>query len=247
MIDIKKLYGNIQLTKTEETILTYFIENIDICANSNIRELSKKLYTSPSTIIRLAKKLGYSGFVELMYSLKNKHSKNNAIITLDENNKRNIYTLNYKDAEKDFLKCIENENILISGEGFSEIVSKYIYMKLLVIGKKSIFSTFIDFDILFDNHAENIHSIILVSKSGEGTHCVNSCQLAKERNITIVSFTGNAESTLAKNSDIVFLIPDCEKLDSDNYYPNPFFAYCIETFEIMIHKYFKSQDKDSKF
>ena len=57
-------------------------------------------------------------------------------------------------------------------------------------------------------------------------------------NLTIISFTGNTNSTLAKNSDITFLIPDCEKLDNDNYYPNPFFAYCIETFELMIHKYF---------
>lgn len=243
MIDIKKLFGNIKLTDIEETILVYLVENIDVCANQSIREISKKLYTSPSTIIRLSKKLGYSGFVELMYSLKTKLSTKHVPIPLSENN-RSIFTLNYKDADKDFIKCIEKGNILISGEGFSEIVSKYMYMKLLVLGKQSILSTFIDFDVLFDNHVENINSIILVSKSGEGTHCVNSYEHAREKNLTIISFTGNSKSTLAKNSDITFMIPDSEKLDNDNYYPNPFFAYCIETFELMIQKYFDSQAKN---
>ncbi len=247
MIDINKLFGNVQLTNIEKTILIYLIENINVCANKSIREISKKLYTSPSTIIRLSKKLGYSGFVELMYSLKNKLLIKSADISYTSTNRPALYSVNYEDAVCDFLKCIQNGNILISGEGFSEIVSKYIYMKLLVLGKKIILSTFIDFDILFDNHVENIDSIILISKSGEGTHCVNSCQHAKERKLKIISFTGNINSTLAKNSDITFIIPDFEQSDNDNYYPNPFFAYCIETFEIMIQKYFDSQEKIHSF
>ena len=243
MIDIKKLFGDVKLTNIEETILLYLIENIDTCANESIRSISKTLYTSPSTIIRLSKKLGYSGFVELMYALKNKLSVKHTFIPNSTEARPLLYSVNYDGAEDDFLKCIKDGNILISGEGFSEIVSKYIYMKLLVLGKKIIQSTFIDFDILFDNHVESINSIILISKSGEGTHCVNSCQHAKERNLKIISFTGNSNSTLAKNSDITFIIPDYETSDNDNYYPNPFFAYCIETFEIMIQKYFNSQCK----
>jgi D-arabinose 5-phosphate isomerase GutQ len=85
---------------------------------------------------------------------------------------------------------------------------------------------------------ETIDSVMLISKSGEGKHCVKTCMLAKERNLKIIAFTGNSQSALAKNADITFLIPDCEKLDNDNFYPNPFFGYCIETFELIIHKYF---------
>ncbi|MBS4841622.1 MULTISPECIES: MurR/RpiR family transcriptional regulator [Clostridium] len=240
MLDITKLFGNVKLSQIEETILTYLIENIDICINKGIRSIAKDNFTSPSTIIRLAKKLGYSGFVELMYSLKNKLSTETLDTFFDGINDKNIFNTNYDKACEDFIECIKDGNILISGEGFSEIVSKYMYMKLLVLGKKIILSTFIDFDILFDNHADTINSIILVSKSGEGNHCVNSCIHAKERNLKIISFTGNVESTLAKNSDITFIIPDCEKMDNDNYYPNPFFAYCIETFELMIHRYLNS-------
>lgn len=246
MLDITKLFGNIKLSPVEESIVKYLIENIDSCINKGIRSIAKDNFTSPSTIIRLSKKLGYSGFVELMYSLKNKLSVGSSTESFVGIKERNIFATNYDGAIADFIACIKDGNILISGEGFSEIVSKYIYMKLLVLGKKSILSTFIDFDILFDNHVETINYIILISKSGEGNHCVNSCLHAKERNLKIISFTGNKESTLAKNSDITFIIPDCEKMDNDNYYPNPFFAYCIETFELMIHKYFESEESNKE-
>lgn len=238
MLDIRKLFRDAKFTSLEESIITYILNNIDNCMDDGIRGIAKKTYTSPSTIMRLSKKLGYNGFVELVYSLKIKLSTkdNNEFINVIENN--NVFTTNYDNAVDDFVDCIENGNILVSGEGFSELVSKYMYMKLLVLGRKSVLSTFIDFDILFDNHVETIYSVMLISKSGEGSHCVKTCMLAKERNLKVISFTGNSQSTLAKSSDITFLIPDCEKLDNDNYYPNPFFGYCIETFEFIIHKYF---------
>lgn len=239
MLDLSKLFGNIKLTSIEEGIIIYLIENIDTCTSQGIRTIAKENFTSPSTIIRLSKKLGYSGFVELTYSLKNKLS-NNKGDKFPEDMKRTLFSTNSENAVNDFINCINKGNILVSGEGFSEIVSKYMYMKLLVLGKKSILSTFIDLDVLFDNHMESINTIILVSKSGESSHCVNSCLYARERGIKIIAFTGNAKSTLAKNSDITFVIDDCEKLDNDNYYPNPFFAYCIETFELMLHKYFNA-------
>lgn len=245
MININRIFGNVKLSNIEETILTYLINNIETCTKQGIREIAKINYTSPATIIRLSKKLGYSGFIELAYSLKNKLSSNNKTSFYEsnnDNNTRKIFSTNYENAENDFVNCIRDGNILICGEGFSEIVSKYFYMKLLVLGKKSIMSTFIDLDILLNNHGDSINSIILISKSGEGTHCVNSCIHAKERNLKIISFTGNNNSTLAQNSDITFIIPDAEKMDNDNYYPNPFFSYCIETFELMIHKYFSSEE-----
>ena len=55
MLDITKLFGNVKLSQIEETILTYLIENIDICINKGIRSIAKDNFTSPSTIIRLAK------------------------------------------------------------------------------------------------------------------------------------------------------------------------------------------------
>lgn len=246
MLDLTRLFGDIKLTSLEESVITYILDNIDTCIDEGVRGIAKKTYTSPSTIIRLSKKLGYNGFVELIYSLKVKLSNEDNSEFIDALENKQIFITNYDNAVEDFIDCINKGNILVSAEGFSELISKYIYMKLLVLGKKSVLSTFIDFDILFDNHVETIDSVMLISKSGEGNHCVKTCMLAKERNLKIISFTGNSQSTLAKNSDITFIIPDCEKLDNDNFYPNPFFGYCIETFELIIYKYFLKYNVKSK-
>lgn len=246
MLDLTRLFGDIKLTSLEESVITYILDNIDTCIDEGVRGIAKKTYTSPSTIIRLSKKLGYNGFVELIYSLKVKISNEDNDEFIDALENKQIFITNSDNAVEDFIDCIHKGNILVSAEGFSELISKYIYMKLLVLGKKSVLSTFIDFDILFDNHVETIDSVMLISKSGEGSHCVKTCMLAKERNLKIISFTGNSQSTLAKNSDITFIIPDCEKLDNDNFYPNPFFGYCIETFELIIHKYFLKYNVKSK-
>lgn len=246
MLDLTRLFGDIKLTSLEESVITYILDNIDTCIDEGVRGIAKKTYTSPSTIIRLSKKLGYNGFVELIYSLKVKLSNEDNSEFIDALENKQIFITNYDNAVEDFIDCINKGNILVSAEGFSELISKYIYMKLLVLGKKSVLSTFIDFDILFDNHVETIDSVMLISKSREGNHCVKTCMLAKERNLKIISFTGNSQSTLAKNSDITFIIPDCEKLDNDNFYPNPFFGYCIETFELIIYKYFLKYNVKSK-
>ena len=172
MIDITKLFGDIKITSLEESIITYILNNIDSCIDDGIRGIAKKSYTSPSTIIRLSKKLGYSGFVELVYSLKLKVSTQDNRESINAIENKKIFTTNYDNAIDDFIDFIDKGNILVSAEGFSELVSKYMYMKLLVLGKKSVLSTFIDFDILFDNHVETIDSVMLISKSGEGNHCV---------------------------------------------------------------------------
>ena len=69
MLDITKLFGDVKFTSLEESIITYILNNIDNCMDDGIRGIAKKTYTSPSTIMRLSKKLGYNGFVELVYSL----------------------------------------------------------------------------------------------------------------------------------------------------------------------------------
>ena len=67
---------------------------------------------------------------------------------------------------------------------------------------------------------------------------------AKEENITVCSFTGNAASHLAKLSDISFTYNDPHTLDDDVYYPNPFIGLCIIGFEELIRRYFEKYGID---
>ena len=69
MKDISKLIQGKKLSELDIKVLHYIIENIDDVLDKGVRGVAKDNYTSPSTIIRLSKKLGYTGFIDLYYQL----------------------------------------------------------------------------------------------------------------------------------------------------------------------------------
>jgi len=69
---MKNIFRNYdKMNATEIKILQYIIKNIDEIQKITVKELSQRLFVSKTTIINLAKKLGYEGFSELRFFLKN--------------------------------------------------------------------------------------------------------------------------------------------------------------------------------
>ncbi|BBN99760.1 MurR/RpiR family transcriptional regulator [Sporolactobacillus terrae] len=60
-----------QLNETDLSTLHYIIDHKKECAAQSITELAKSCKISKSSILRTAQKLGFSGFSEFKYSLKN--------------------------------------------------------------------------------------------------------------------------------------------------------------------------------
>lgn len=69
MIDIRKIIQGKNLTELDIQILQYIIDHIDTVLQMGVRNIAKVNYTSPATVIRLSKKLGYTGFVDMYYQL----------------------------------------------------------------------------------------------------------------------------------------------------------------------------------
>lgn len=59
-----------RFSETEREILAFMLENEEFVAESTISSLAHRTYTSTSSIIRLTKKLDFSGFAELKYFVK---------------------------------------------------------------------------------------------------------------------------------------------------------------------------------
>ncbi|MBP9478502.1 MAG: MurR/RpiR family transcriptional regulator [Sebaldella sp.] len=238
-MNIEKAFKGKKLTENEKAILRYIIENIDICLDEGVRGVAKNSFSSTSTIMRLSKKLGYSGFVELIYDFKKGLPIDRAEkISISFFDQMSFYTRSKREITK-FLKLIHNGKIMTYGEGFSEIASSYMYKKLFTLGKSAYLLHGIDFEILQRKSNMKFDLLIIVSKSGETPHCLKIAKLAKENNITVCSFTGNNNSHLSKLSDISFTYNDLHKLDDDVYYPNPFLGLCIIGFEELIRRYFE--------
>src|SRR5690625_1638644 len=62
------------LNENEEKILSYLLENKQQINDLTIREIANKFFTVPNTIVRMCKKLGFTGFQqfkeEVIFTLK---------------------------------------------------------------------------------------------------------------------------------------------------------------------------------
>lgn len=92
------------LTNTEKEILIFIVNNVEKITKMSVKELSEATYVSRSSIIRLSQKLGFSGFSELKFVLKQQISDNNKIETMS--------ALKYLEEDIFYtLKLFENSNI----------------------------------------------------------------------------------------------------------------------------------------
>ena len=55
----------IKLAPAERSLIDYLLANPTAMADQTIKELSEKTYVHPSTFIRIAKKLGFNGWLDL--------------------------------------------------------------------------------------------------------------------------------------------------------------------------------------
>ncbi len=249
MIDISKFTKNKGLTELEKTVFQYIVENINELSGTGVREIAKENYTSTSTIMRVAKKLGYSGFLEMQYhlrSLVDNHATSDIERSdfIESLNIESLLMYNNSMNISDFTKLLhQNRNsvIFIHANGFSSIIAEYMSKKFLVMGIRCIFSNGTDSIAVFENNIDNIGLALFISKSGETTMVINRARIASSKKIKVVSFTGDKSSSLNELSDITFKIQDNGKLDDRNEYPNTFFPKLLILVELIIFEYYRLQ------
>ncbi|MBS6502056.1 MurR/RpiR family transcriptional regulator [Clostridium tertium] len=253
-MDLSKFIENKGLTEIEIKVLNYIVDNIDEVNKLGVRGIAKNNYTSTSTIMRLSKKLGYSGFLEMQYNLAslkgNELGENlNERDFVDSLDMDSLLKENSSDAINKFVDILFNDDskfIFIYANGFSGIVAEYINKKLLVMGKRCILSNGTDSIGVFENNLDYISSIIVISKSGETPMVLNKVKTAKEHGINVIAFTNERENSISKLADVSFKIDDANKLDDRNLMPNTFFPKVLVLVELLIYEYYKRKNSNSK-
>lgn len=245
MNDISKLIQGKNLSELDEKIVHYIIEHIDDILEKGVRGVAKDNYTSPSTIIRLAKKLGYTGFIDLYYQILQMVKKvEGSQADNDEDflriSQEDFFKENSREDIEQFIQQVlylKQKYLFIYATGFSAIAAEYLYKKLLVLGKKTIIATGTDSIGVFENNLEDIGALIVISKSGETQLVIDKLLVAKEQNIFTVTFTKETTNRAAEISDLNFKIIDNNKLDDRNMLPNSFFPRLLMLVEFIFKTY----------
>lgn len=231
-IDIYKLGEKYNLTHSEELALRYIVNNIDTALDVGVRGIAKECFASTSVVMNLSKKLGYKGFVDMVYRLER--------IFFDSPIKKievEEYCTNFSPEKmkifKNLLLKSSKSPIFINGVGFSECVAKYIKNKLMILGYYAMMSEFME---NVERYYDETPLLIVVSKTGETSAVLNLCEKAAAKNVPIIVFTGMKESTMEKIGILTFHIKHINMIDDRNIEENDFFGNTILFFEKLISK-----------
>ncbi|MFT8313123.1 MAG: MurR/RpiR family transcriptional regulator [Clostridium sp.] len=233
--DIYKIADNYKLTETERQILEYILENIESVLNKGVREVANINYTSAATIIKLSKKLGYTGYVDMLYRLNFmiKNHKENQEHTSDITSF--IADIDKQIIEKFVSMLITHRNdiIFITATGFSDAVAEFLWRKMLVLGFKCIKTNSYG---VYDNNQIGGTLVIGISKSGETESVTKVIDYAVKNSLDIITFTGSNNDHMAKQSTLHFSILDDKELDDRNITANYFYARVMIVIEYLLDK-----------
>ncbi|MEE2021796.1 MurR/RpiR family transcriptional regulator [Bacillus toyonensis] len=221
---------------SESEIIVYLFKQRENIKDKTTKQISKETYTHPSTLIRIAKKLGYSGWVELKNSFLGEiEYLNSHFSSIDAN---------YPFDDRDSIMTVANKMALLNQTTISDTLSLLnhddlqratnmldeaahikvfsMYHNLLIchdfkskmnrIGKHVSLCT-------VDPHFEAVNSntetcAIVISYSGESEDIVGLLPFLKRKKVPVIALTSIGENTLTKYADCILRITTREKLYS---------------------------------
>lgn len=248
MVDLRKVIDGKNLTETEEQVLDYIVEHIGDALKMGVRGIARENFTSSSTIMRLTKKLGYDGFVDMYYkllpmvNLSNQESGPSDTQFINSFCSNSLLQYNSYDSMREFagkVSELKDKFLFIYATGFSAVPAEYLTKKLLVLGRKCMYSNGMDSIGVFENNLDDMGMFLVVSRSGETKQVVERMKTAKENGIFTVSFTNEGENRVSSLADIRFRIEDSNKLDDRNMTANTFFPNVMMLMELLVYEYNK--------
>ncbi len=228
---LKMVKNKEELSVAERAVLDYLIEHRDNLKDFGVEKIAEAAYTSPASVVRMCKKLGYQGFKDFKIDFILANAKveipdtkeyQDVILTKTYENGRaaienNIRILeetlkifNLDIVEKAAQTIMNARKILIFGKGSSYLVCKDLEMKLRRINKFAIAQGESHDQLVDATFLNNKDVVIFVSNSGKTKETVTSALLAKENGATIISITKLGSSVLADISDIVLYTSSLE-------------------------------------
>ena len=242
---LEKLIQDKGLTDIEINVLNYIADHIDTVLSQGVRGVARANFTSTSTIMRLAKKMGYAGFVDMCYKLhpllempvQAEQEESDFLSSFGASHllNYNTYTQVKRCAEQIILQ--QDKTIFIYGTGFSGTVGEYFYLKLINMGKHCLFASGRDSIGIFENSIDHMGMFFGISKSGETPFVRDKIKTAQENGIFTVAITGNHENSVGQFADIWFRVEDLYKLDDQNVMPNTFFPQTMMLMELIAYEY----------
>lgn len=215
-----------EMTAKEKKISKYILQHLDKIMYMNTYQIADKCKVSQASVVRFAKKLGYSGFPEFKISFgrdmgrRDVEDKVNFIYEdiretdqLDDLVKKIVYansniiqdTYSILDIEtiREAIELIKtSKKIFILGAGYSGIVAKDFHFKLWELGLHSMFESDYHIQLATISTLNEDDLVIVISQGGKTLDIYNLVKEAKKKKAKIISITQMSANPIRDLADV---------------------------------------------
>ena len=234
------------LTEDERKVITSITSHSERGEKRvGIQQIASENFLSTTSIVKMCKRLGFDGYSELYYHLSRQMAASGGRQAEDLERLIDNYSPDLPARFRALLREARDGKMFTTGEGFSNIVGTYIAQRLSICGFRAYNNVhFYDYMLFQEAHQRAVRDetavMFAVSQSGETEPVLNDVRHAKQHGHRIVSFTKRGDSSLARLSDLVFVL-DGSKQTLAGSLPNPFFGHVILLFEELVAQYFEGE------
>ncbi|HCT62514.1 MAG TPA: hypothetical protein DIC19_00210 [Erysipelotrichaceae bacterium] len=224
-----------QFTPAEREVVEYIKQNPKDVLNMSIERLSSESYASPSTIVRMCRKVRTKGYADFKIQLaKSLESQMNLNVEVEENipikremstsemmlnilhlhHQALIQTINTVDE-----KVLENaadaihkaDVISVFGIGNSLVVAEELHYKMRVLGIPVVSHALLGFDTMLSKRKGMKQVAIVISVFGKSIKVRNWMKFLKSEGYTIIYITCNRTGIMRKLADHTIVIDNKEE------------------------------------
>lgn len=195
IMNARETFKQFELNENEYNVLQVLYDEV---ASGNtgitVRELSKKTYTATASIVRLAKKIGFYGYSDMLYSFRKDHLEWAEFKTRDtlSSVKVSEESLRNMDLLIDDIVSGGYDVIVFDGTGYSNYVAQYMCDKLTELGISSTHISPLDLKL-----ARN-PLVVFISNSGETSDIIHKIDECKAKGYKMYAISAKEKSTLCK-------------------------------------------------
>lgn len=221
-MDIEFLIDKYQLTDSEATVLQTIEKNREQLKNLGIRKLAQEAFVSSATIVNMAKKMGFSGYSELVFSFSNPSELSVQAKTFS------------KEDEVRFIELLtkyKDKRIMILGSGFSQNIANYFSEALNIHGFRATANSHLEY---LRQNVSDQSLIFVISNSGDTVRLVELMGTAREHQIPVIAFVGDAHSKLGELATLTISTETYMNKNIQEFAPNLFFGTALNQFELLL-------------
>jgi len=238
MLISNKLESMDSLSKSEEVLANYILNEKENIENLSTKDLANATYTSPSTVVRLSQKLGFSGWnqfkekylEELKYLNKQLSNVNpdfpfeahdtfmniaSKVGHLASNSIDDTLSLLKNDEIKKAVQLLCKSQIInVYGVSNALLMAYDFKHKMLRINKQVEIMSLPGEQVIVASNSSPANCAILISYSGESKEVLKIAEILKSKNTQMIVLTSIGENSLTAFADCIFSISTREKLYS---------------------------------